>query len=320
MKLLNKIATLALLAASVTASAQNYPSKPGRLIIATAPGSASDVIGRALAEHLTKTFGQSFVVENRAGGSGNIGMNAAAKAAADGHTLIFGSLGVSIFNQFLFASLEFDPEKDFTDIGFIAVLPNVVLVNPSFPAKNMQELLALARAKPGTINVALDSTATRVTLALLNHAAKVNLFAVAYNGPALAVADIIGGRVPVMINSLGAARPLVDGGKLRAIAVTTQNATDLLPGIPSVSEQGVTGFGEVAGWVGLNGPRGLPRDVATLLNTELNKFLTLPETKTRFRTLGFIPRPSTPQEYSNFMVAERLRFGPLIKAAGIKAE
>ncbi len=319
MKLLKKIATLALLAASATAWAQNYPTKPGRVIIATAPGSASDVIGRMFAEHLTKNLGQSFVVDNRAGASGNIGLNAGAKAAPDGYTLVFGNLGGSILNQFLFATLDFDPEKDFTDIGFVAGIPFVVLVNPSFPAKNLQELLSMARAQPGTVNVALDSTATRVTLALLNHAANVNLFSVPYNGPALATADVLGGRVPVMVNTVGAARQLVNAGKLRALAITTQNATELLPGVPSVSEQGVTGFGEVTGWVGLNGPRGLPREVVTLLNAELNKFLNQPETRARFLTLGFHPRPGTPQDYANFMAAERARFGPLVKAAGIKA-
>lgn len=320
MKLLKKIATLALLAATGAAWAQNYPSKPGRLIIATAAGSASDVIGHMFTEHLTKNLGQSFVVDNRAGASGNIGLNAGAKAALDGYTLVFGNLGGSILNQFLFSSLEFDPEKDFTDIGFIAGIPFVVLVNPAFPAKNLQELLGMARAKPGTINVALDSTSTRVTLALLNHSANVNLFSVPYNGPALATADVLNGRVPVMINTVGAARQLVNSGKLRALAITTQSSTELLPGVPSVSEQGVNSFGEMTGWVGLNGPRGIPREVVTILNTEVNKFLNLPDTKARFLTLGFHPRPGTSQDYSNFIASERARFGPLIKAAGIKAQ
>ena len=319
MKLLRMIATLAFLAASAAALAQSYPSKPGRLIIATTAGSASDVIGRMFVEHLSKGLGQSFVVDNRGGASGSIGLNAGAKAAPDGYTLVFGNLGGSILNQFLFTSLEFDPEKDFTDIGFVAGIPFVVLVNPTaLPIKNLQELLSMARAKPGAINVALDSTSVRVAMALLNQATNVKLFAVPYNGPAQATSDVLSGLVPVMINTVGAARPLVNGGKLRALAITTQNATELLPGISSISEQGVTSFGEMTGWVGLNGPRGIPLEVVTLLNTEVNKFLNLPETKARFLTLGFHPRPGSPQDYSNFIVSERARFGPLVKAAGIQ--
>ena len=193
-----------------------------------------------------------------------------------------------------------------------------MLVHPDFPAKNLQDLLGAARAKPGSVNVALDSTSVRVAAALLNHTANVNLFSVPYNGPALATADVLGGRVPVMINTVGAARQLVDSGKLRAIAITTQSATPLLPGVPSVSEQGVPSFGEMTGWVGLQGPRGIPREIVTLLNAEINKFLNLPETKARFLTLGFHPRPGTPQDFSNFILAERARFGPIVKAAGIK--
>ena len=320
MKLFKMLAVLALLAASSTAWSQAYPNKPGRLIVATTAGSASDVIGRMFTEHLTKSLGQSFVVDNRGGAGGNIGLNAGAKAAPDGYTLVFGNLGGSILNQFLYPTLEFDPEKDFTDVGFVAGIPFVVLVNSEFQVKNLQDLLGMARAKPGTINVATDSTSVRVALELLNRTANVNLFAVPYNGPALATADVLGGRVPVMVNTVGAARQLVNAGKLRAIAITTQSATELLPGVPSISEQGVTSFGEMTGWVGLNGPRGLPREVVTLLNAEVNKFLNLPETKARFLTLGFHPRPGSPQDYSNFILAERARFGPVVKAAGIKAQ
>jgi len=302
------------------AAAQNYPSKPGRFVVATQAGSASDVLARMLTDHLTKNLGQPWVVDNRGGGSGNIGLSVAAKGAPDGYTLVFGSLGGTIINPFIFSNLDFDAVKDFDPVAFFAGIPFVIAVNLDFPVKNLGDLIGMAKAKPGTVNVALDSSSVKVVHALLEATAGVKTFGVSYNGPALATADTMGGRVPVIIETVGALRQLIDGGKLRAIAITTQASTPLLPGVPSVSEQGVPSFGEVSGWVGVMSPRGTPRNVVTLLNAEINKFLNLPETRQRFLTMGFLMRPGSVDDFTRFIESERARFGPLIKAAGIKAE
>ena len=319
--LAKSLAALALaVAATGTAHAQNFPSKPGRFVVATQAGSASDVLARMLTDHFTKAWGQPWVVDNRGGGSGNIGLSVAAKGAPDGHTLVFGSLGGTIINPFLFNNLDFDAIKDFEPVAFFAGIPFVIAVNNDFAAKNLGDLLAMARAKPGTVNVALDSSSVKVVHALLEATANVKTFGVSYNGPALATADTMGGRVPVIIETVGALRQLIDGGKLRPLAITTQASTPLLPGVPSVAEQGVPAFGEVSGWVGVMAPRGTPRNVVTQLNAETSKFLNLPETKQRFLTMGFLMRPGSVDDFIKFIESERNRFGPLIKAAGIKAE
>ena len=321
MKLLKTLLAGAALALTMSAvQAQNYPSKPGRFVVATQAGSASDVLARMLTDHFTRTWGQPWVVDNRGGGSGNIGLSVAAKGAPDGHTLVFGSLGGTIINPFLFNNLDFDAVKDFDPVAFFAGIPFVIAVNNDFPAKNLGDLLAMAKAKPGTVNVALDSSSVKVVHALLEATAGVKTFGVSYNGPALATADTMGGRVPVIIETIGAVRQLIDGGKLRAIAITTQASTPLLPGIPSVAEQGVPTFGEVSGWVGVVSPKGTPRNVVTQLNAEINKFLNLPETKQRFLTMGFLTRPGSVDDFIKFIESERARFGPLIKAAGIKVD
>ncbi len=322
MKLLAKIfVSLGLMVASVAVHAQAYPSlKPVKIIVATQTGSASDVLARLVGDGLSRALNQTFVIENRGGAGGNIGLNAAAKAAPDGYTLVLGNLGGNIMNQFLYPSLDFNPEKDFEPIAGIAGIPFVIAVNVDFPAKNLQELIAAAKAKPGSINAALDSTSVKVTYAQFSSTSGANLFPVSYNGPALAVADVLSGRVPVIVETLGAVRQLVSGGKLRALAITTQSSTELLPGVASVSEQGVPGFGEVTGWVGLMGPAGMNRDIVNLLNAEVNKILRLPETRQKFLTMGFQAKLGSPQDFAKFVLDERARFGPLIKAANLKAE
>ena len=304
----------------IGAQAQTFPSRPGRFIVATQTGSTSDVVARMLTEHLGKSLGQPWVVENRGGGGGNIGLSVAAKAAPDGHTLVFGSLGGSIVNPLIYTGLDFDAEKDFDAVAFVAGVPYVIVVPTDHPAKTFADLLAMARAKPGGINVALDTTAVRVAHALLDRSANIKTFPVSYNGPALAQTDLVGGRVDVMIETPGVMRQLIIGGKARALAVTTQTSTPLMPGVAAIAEQGVPSFGEYTGWIGAVAPRGTPVNVINLLNVEINKFLNLPDTKARFLTLGFFTRTESPQQFAAFMNAERARFGPIIKAAGIKPD
>ena len=308
------------LAGAGTAWAQGYPNKPGRLIVTTAPGSTTDVVGRMLTEHYAKNLGQPWVVENRVGAGGNIGMSAAAKSAPDGYTLTFGSLGQSIINAFLYRNLDFDNEKDFDAVAYVAGVPYLVTVPVDSPIKTFADFLAAARARPGGVNIAIDSTSVRVAHALLDAAANIKTFPVSYNGQALAIADVLGGRVAVMIETTTTLRPMIDGGKLRPLAITTPTASPLAPGVASVNEQGVPNYGGYVGWFGVITPHGTPANAVNILNAETNKFLNLSETKARFQTLGLQSRPGTVQEFANYVASERARIGPIIKAAGMKAE
>ena len=324
MKTLRKFSiplSILIMSASATTFAQPYPTvKPVRIVAATQPGTSTDVIARLFADGLSRNTNHRFLVENRGGGGGNIGLSFVAKSVPDGYTLALGNLGGSILNQYMYPSLDFDPEKDFEPIVLIAGLPFVIAVNADYPAKNLQDLINMAKAKPGEINVALDSSSVRAANALLAATSGINLFAIQYNGPAAAITDTLSGRVPVIMETLGGLRSLISSGKLRAIAVTTLRTSELLPGVNSVAEQGLPGFGELTGWVGLIAPKGTPRDVITMLNTEVNKILALPETKQRYNSIGAEIRSGSPKDFADFQAAERARFGPLIKAAGIKAE
>jgi len=298
--------------------AQAYPTKPVRLIVATGPGSASDVISRMLTDAVSKNTGGKFVVENRAGGGGGIGLAAAARSAPDGYTLVMGNLGGTILNPFLYEKLDYDAEKDFESIVLVAGIPFVFAVTPSYPVNSLQELIAAAKAQPNTINVGLDSTSVRIVHALFEQATGTKLFQVQYSTPAAAITDTLSGRVPVIIETYGALRALIASGKLKPLAISTRTSSELLPGVRSVAEQGVSGFGEVIGWIGLQAPRGTPREILAYLNTEFNKALTDPAIKKRLFEMGFEGKSGTAQEFQAWVLSERARFGPLIKAAGIK--
>lgn len=320
MKLLLKV-WLAVLALGIsgTVLAQAYPqAKPVRLIVAAGPGSASDVIARMLTDAMSKNTGGRFLVENRVGGGGGIGLAMAARSAPDGYTLVLGNLGGSILNQFLYEKLDYDPANDFESIVLIAGIPFVIAVEPNFSAKSLQELISAAKAKPDSINVALDSTSVRIVHALFEQTSGARLFKVQYNAPATAIADTLSGRVPVIIETYGALRALIAAGKLRPLAISTRTSSDLLPGVRSISEQGLPEYGEVIGWIGLQAPRGTPREILSFLNVEANKVLTDPATRKRLFDMGFEAKSGTAEAFHQFTLSERARFGPLIKAAGIK--
>lgn len=321
MKRFGKLLLVVLTAAfSQAVVAQPYPSKPVRIIVTSQTGTGSDVVARYLGDALGRALNQQFFVENRVGAGGNIGMAAAAKAARDGYTLVQSGLGTSALNQFLYPSLEYDPEKDFEPVGLVARLPFVFAVNPSFPANSLQELVAAAKAKPNSINATATSTTTQIIGELFARSTGASFFAIAYKGPGPAINDVMNGRVSVIIETVAALRPQMEGGKLRPLAVTTLNSSPVVPGVRSVSEQGFAGFGEFVGWTALFAPRATPQDIITLLNAELNKILVQPETRKRFLDLGFETESGTPQALAKYVSAERERWAPVIKSANIKAQ
>jgi tripartite-type tricarboxylate transporter receptor subunit TctC len=310
---------IVLLALSGAAQAQSYPAKPVRIIVPYQAGQGTDVATRHFAEQLTKNLGQSFFVENRPGAGANIGTEAAAKSPPDGYTLIMGTVATHTMNQHMYASIGYDPEKDFEPIILTGMLPMVISANPAYPVGSIAELIAAAKAKPDTVNIAMPSTTARIVFELFKQRSGAPLFGVAYKGSATSMTEVMGGQVPLTIDTVTATRALVQSGKLKAIAITTLKTSELLPGVRSVAEQGIAGF-EVTAWNALYAPRGTPKAIVDRLNAEMARIIATPETRVRLLQLGFEPASGTPQQLAEFGRAEREKWGALIRAAGIKAD
>lgn len=268
-------AGLALATAAATAAAQTYPDKPVRVVVPYPAGQGTDVATRYVAEQVSKALGQNMVVENRPGAAGNIGTQHVARAPADGYTLLMGTNGTHAAAPFLYKDLGFDPIADFEPIALIGLLPMAIVTAPNNPVNGIDGLVAAARAKPDAINVAFTTTTSRATLELFKQQAKAPLFGVAYKGSAQAIGDLVGGQVEYMADTIASLRTMVTGGKLKAIAVTTVTAGELLPGVRSVAEQGIPGF-EITGWNVLYAPKGTPPEVLKRLATEVEKVMALP--------------------------------------------
>ncbi|CAN5285933.1 tripartite tricarboxylate transporter substrate binding protein [soil metagenome] len=310
---------LAAMLAALPAAAQTYPNKPVRLVVPYQAGQGTDVAARLLAEQLGKALGQQVFVDNKPGAGGNIGTEAAAKSPADGYTVLMGTVATQTMNEFLYPSTGYESDKDFAPIILVGMLPMVISANPEFPAKTIPELIAAAKAQPDKVNIALPSTTARIVYELLKARTGAPLFGVPYKASATAMTETMGGQVPLIIDTATASRGHVQSGKLKALAITTLKSSDLLPGVKSVAEQGVEGF-EVTAWNAMYAPRGTPKDIVDRLNAEVAKILALPEIRQRLMQLGFEPTGGTPDRLATFEKQERAKWGPLIKAAGLKAD
>ncbi len=311
------VAMPAWLPRSAQAQTGPWPNRPVRIVVSYQAGNGTDMATRVLAEALTRSMGQSFFVENRPGAGGNIGTAAAARMAPDGYTLFMGTIATLTMNQHLYDNIGYDPEKDFEPIAMTGLLPMAISANPSYPVSDLQGLLAAARAKPDSVNIALPNTTAKIVFALLKKSTGAPLFGVPYNATPQAMNDVIGGQVPLTIDTVTATRAQAQAGKLKPLAVTSARATELLPGVRSVAEQGVDGF-EVTAWNALYAPRGVPPAIVAQLAAEVQRILAQPETKQKLLALGFEPsEPLPPQKVGEFVNAERQRWGALIKAANI---
>jgi len=320
MSCIRRIAAIAAaLAFTTVAAAQGYPNKPVRIIVAYPAGQGTDVATRYIADRLSKNLGQQFFIENKAGAGGNIGTEAAARATPDGYTLTMGTNATHATNQFLYATVPFDAEKDFEPIILVGSFPMVIAANPAFPGNSVADILAAAKAAPKSADIAMPSTTARIVLEFLKAQSKVDLTGIPYKGSAAAMTDVMGGQLPITIDTVTAARPQIAGGKLKPIAVTSQKATDLLPGVKPVAEQGLPGF-EVIAWNALYAPKGTPREIVQALNAEINKILADPEARQKLKDLGFDVGGGTAQSLADFGRGERQKWGPLITSAKIKAE
>lgn len=300
------------------AAGTRYPDKPVRVIVAYAAGQGTDIATRYITDLMAKDLGQAFVIDNRPGAGGNLGTEAAARAPADGYTLTMGTNATHVLNQFLYSKIPFDAEKDFEPIGLVGTFPMIVAVNANASFGSVTELLEAVKRKTPA-DIAMPSTTARLVVELLKDRSGAALFGVPYKGSGNAMTDVLGGQLPVIVDTPTALRPHLASGKVRPLGVTSARPSGLAPGVKTVAEQGVSDF-EVIAWNALYAPKGTPAAVVAALNASLNKALARPEVRQRLLDLGFDPTGGTPQQLADFARAERSKWGPLIQAAGVRAD
>jgi tripartite-type tricarboxylate transporter receptor subunit TctC len=311
-------AVLALTAAS--AFAQNYPARPVRLVVAYAPGGSNDILARALAQKLGETWKQPVLVDNRPGGNTIIGTDLVAKAPPDGYTLLVTPPSF-VINPGLVKKLPYDSLRDFTPVSLLNINPQVLVVNPSVPAKNVKELIALAKSKPGVLNYSSSGSGGANHLAgeLLKSMAGLRIVHVPYKGNAPSLTALVSGEVDFAINSLPSALPLIRPGRLRAIAVTSRTRSSVLPELPTIEESGLRGYEAVA-WTGLSAPAKTPRDIVERINGTVAATIATPEFRDRLRSEGSDPVGSTPEQFAAFLQSEIAKWQKIVSAAGVVAE
>jgi tripartite-type tricarboxylate transporter receptor subunit TctC len=320
MQYFSKIACLAAwivaLGGASAAAAQDFPNKSIRLVVPFAPGGAPDVIARNVAGKLAQRVKQSVIVENRLGAGGNIAYETVARSQPDGYTLVLAATGIAT-NVSLYKQLSYDAIKDFAPITLVSRSPHVVVTQPSLNVNSVQDLLALAKARPGTISYGSAGSGTILHLAgeMLSIKTGVQLMHVPYRGGTLALNDLVGGSIQLMFSDIASAVPHIKAGKLRAIAVTGAQRTLSLRDVPTVAEAGVPGYA-IEAWFGILAPAGTPTPVITRLNQELTAILAEPELKARMLDLGLELGGSSPGEFASFLASEIRKMSDIVKASG----
>ena len=313
---------IAIAAAAAPAWSQpQYPAKPVRVIVPFPPGQAADIFARMLADRLSQTWGQQVVVENRGGGGGVPGVMAGKEAAPDGYTWLVGTSGTLGVNPSVYAKIPYDPLKDFAPASNIFIVPLVVVAHPSFAPNTVQELVAAAKKAPGTINFASagPGTAQHMTGELFKSRAGIDLVHVPYKGSGPGMTDLLGGQVPLMVDSLASALPHIKSGKIKIIAVTTAQRAPQLPNVPTIAESGYPGF-EGAGWSGIVLPAGTPRELVERISADIQKALGEAQLRDRIIDRGGIPDPRTPQGYADFIRAEIEKWAQVARTANVRLD
>ena len=298
--------------------ADTYPTRPIRWIVAYPPGGTTDIIARLVAPELGKRLGQVVVIENRGGGAGIVGTQAAAMAAADGYTLSVGYITTHAIHPNLMKSLPYDPIKDFMPISLIGKAPLILVVHPSVPVKSVKELIAYAKSRPGQLNNSSPGNGTPPHLAgeLFKKMAGVDIVHVPYKGSPEALQDVMGGAIQLTFGGIASALPHIRSGKLRPLGVSSLETCPLVPEIPTIAESGFPGF-ETTSWWGMSVRSGVPKEIVSRLNAEVVKIIQLPEIRERFGSLGVVPTSSTPEEFDAYIRAETKKWGDLIRDFGI---
>ena len=329
MKTLTWIApALLALTTSLTASlstaqtaAQNYPQKPIRMIVPFTPGGSTDILARSIGQELSKAWGQSVIIENIAGAGGSIGADKVAKSPADGYTLLMGHIGTLAVNPSLYPKLPYNPVKDFAPVAWVARVPNVLVVNPNVPAKSVQELVALAKSKPGQLSYGSGGNGSAANLATeyFKMQTETAILHIPYRGTAPAVTDLMGGQIQMLFTGAPAVMGQVKNGQLRALAVSSPKRLDALPDLPTVAEAGYKNF-EADQWYGVVAPAGTPRDIVLKLNQQINVALNSAELKKRLTTEGAVATPETPEAFGKLIAQEIERWRPVITSGRVKAD
>jgi len=305
---------------SLTAQAQNYPTKPIRLVVPFAPGGTSSIVARSIGAEMEKGMGHPIVIDNRPGGGGNIAMQEVARAEPDGYTLIIGHLGTLAVNPFMFEKLPFDTNRDFAAISLLAKVPNIFVVHADVPAKDLREFVALAKKQPGKLyyGSAGNGSAGHLAIEYLKLVAGIDIVHVPYKGTGPNLIDLLAGRTQATSAGTPPLMPHVKAGKLRVIAVGSPRRLDTLPNAGTVAEQGYPGF-ETTQWYGLNAPAKTPAAIIKRLADEAIKAAKHPSVAERFAVDDAEGIGSTPQEYADFIVKEQARWGEVVRKANIKA-
>jgi len=304
------------------AQGQSYPTKPLRFVVPFPPGGPLDIMARGIGMKLQQAWGQPVVVENRPGAGGGIGADAVAKSAGDGYTLLMGAVSTHAINPWLYAKIPYDPVKDFIPVTLVAQVPNILVVNPSLPVKSVKELIAYAKAKPGTLSFASGSTGSTGHLAgeLFKTMAGVDMVHVPYKGAAPAMFDLLAGQTQLMFDNIANALPQVKGGKLRALAVTTLKRSPAVPDLPTIDEAGLKGF-DLTTWFGVLVPAKTPAPLVDKLNAEIVKALSSKELHERLTAMGTEPPSITsPAEFAAFIQRESAKYKQVVKSSGARVE
>jgi tripartite-type tricarboxylate transporter receptor subunit TctC len=319
---MNKIAAsfvMALGAASV--GAQSYPAKPIRMVVGFAPGGGTDLVARIIGQKITENWGQPVLVDNRAGATGTIGADLVAKAPGDGYTLLMGHVNSHGIAPNLFKKLPYDAERDFAMVAYVGYVPNVLVVHPSIPAQSVKQLIAIAKAKPDSLNYASSGVGSTQHLAgelfqLLTGAKVVH---VPYKGSGPAVVDLLAGHVSMNFDTMPPVLPHIRSGRMRALGLTTPKRSPQLPNVPTMIEVGLKGF-DMTNWYGIMAPAKTPRDVVMKLNAEANRIMALPDAKSKLEEAGTQLDPGSPEQFATFLHGEIAKYAKLVKAANVSLD
>ena len=311
------LGALCLMASAGSGAAQDYPSRPVRIVVPYAAGGGTDALARFLASALEKRLGQPFIIENRPGQGTATGGAYVARSAPDGYTLLAATSSTLAFNPSVYKKLPYDPLTDFSPISLIAAVPFVLVVNPSLPAHSVADLVELAKSKPGALSYASGGIGAphHIYMELFKSMTGVDIKHIPYRGGGPALGDVVAGHVPMMFGDVGQVTGLVREGRVRALAVTVGNRVETIPEVPTMVEAGLAGY-EANSWQSLVAPANLPRPIVAALNKALTGFLAEPATREHFLKLGMQPLSSTPEEFADYLRAEIRKWAPVIKAAG----
>ena len=318
---MKKLFVAVLLLCATTAIAQGYPAKPVRWVVPFPPGGGTDLISRVIAAELSKLWGVQVVADNRPGGGGTLGLGIAAKMPADGYTLVLGQASNIAVAPGLYAKLPYDPLKDLQPITQVIATPIVIVAHPSFPAKNVKELVAYAKARPGAVTFGSPGNGTigHLSLEMLKSMAKIDMLHIPYKGASVAITELIGGQIIIYGSSMPPALPLINAGKLRALGVSSAKRLAPLPSVPTVAESGVKDY-EAVNWYGVLAPAGLPKEIVSKLHDDIVRILKQADVQERFKGEGGDIVGNTPEEFAAFMQKEVPKWSKVVREAGVKVD